>query len=328
MRAPTRGRAAGPPRSGVAAFRRLGIVGTVALGVLLLVVVAVIVGPWLWTTDPDATDLAAAFAGFSSEHPLGADEYGRDLLSRLLHGGRLSLLGAVIVLTGETVLGLSIGALAAMTSGRVARLLSRLIDALLSLPMLAVAFALAGALGRSFTNVIIALIVTGWPWYARAYRGMFLAEREHAYVDAARMVGRSTGMVAARHILPNIGGPALVMMTVNLGSAILGLAALSFLGLGVQAPQAEWGAMVNYGRPFFETHPWLIVAPGLVITVTVLVVNLLGDSLRDLMDPRYVSSREQRRLPWTGPGRRRPATTRSDEPGRDGVSAPAGSTGS
>lgn len=149
-----------------------------------------------------------------------------------------------------------------------------------------VALAVVGVLGKSFGHVLLALALTGWPWHARVYRSMALRERNLPYVEAARTVGASQTRVVLRHILPNMLGPALVLAAANLGNAMLGLASLSFLGLGVQAPQAEWGGMISGSRAYFQTYPWPMVAPGLCITAAVLAVNILGDALRDAIDPR------------------------------------------
>ncbi|TDE12168.1 ABC transporter permease [Jiangella asiatica] len=278
-------------------YRALGWVGVTSLVTLLVVVSAVLIGPMIWTIDPDKTDMARQFAPFSAQHPLGTDDFGRDILARLLHGGRLSLAGAGIILVGESVIGITVGAVAGIVGGRVDTVLSRLVDALLALPSLVVALALVGAMGKSFTNIIIALIITGWPWYARAYRGLFLLERRREYVEAARAIGVPLPLIVIRHVLPNVAGPLVVLLTVNLGAAILNLTSLSFLGLGVQAPQSEWGAMVNYGRVYFQTDPWIIAAPGLAIAITVVAVNLLGDALRDHLDPRQVAPRSVLRPP-------------------------------
>jgi ABC-type dipeptide/oligopeptide/nickel transport system permease subunit len=264
----------------------LGTTGIVALVVLLLMTVTVVLGPLAWTADPNRTQLTRKFAPPSAEAPLGRDELGRDLLARLLHGGRLSLPAAILVTLGTSGIGLLAGSLAGALGGRTDAALSRLVDGLLTLPSLVVALAIVGVLGKSFVNLLLALILTGWPWYARAYRGLVVREREQAYVLAARSVGAHTGRIVTRHILPNVVGPTLVLATTNLGNAILGLTALSFLGLGVQPPQAEWGAMINGARGFFDTQPWVTVAPGLAISITVLAVNVLGDALRDALDPR------------------------------------------
>lgn len=272
----------------------LGGVGLCAALACLILVAAAIVGPLLWAVDPNQTNLIEKFAGASRAHPLGTDEFGRDLLARLLHGARLSIAGALLVVVGSTAVGLSVGVLCGALGGKVDLLLGRLVDALLSLPSLIVALGIVGVLGKSFINLLLALMLTGWPWYARLYRGFVLKERQELYVLAATALGCDRPRIAWRHIGPNIIGAALVLSTVNLGSAVLALASLSFLGLGVQPPTAEWGAMVNDARIYFQTHPWLIVAPGLAISVTVLAVNLLGDALRDATDPRQ---RRQRHLP-------------------------------
>lgn len=269
----------------------LGPSGTQALVVLLLVTAASLLGPFAWTADPNRTQLTRKFAPPGAEAPLGRDELGRDLLARLLHGGRLSLPAAVLVVLGTSGIGLLVGSAAGALGGRTDAALSRLVDGLLALPSLVVALAIVGVLGKSFPNLLLALILAGWPWYARAYRGLVVREREQTYVLAARAVGADTGRIVRRHILPNILGPTLVLATLNLGNAILGLTALSFLGLGVQPPQAEWGAMIASARGFFDTHPWVMVAPGLAISGTVLAVNILGDAVRDATDPRRDSRR-------------------------------------
>jgi ABC-type dipeptide/oligopeptide/nickel transport system permease subunit len=253
---------------------------------LALVLVALLVGPALWNVDPETTRLAIKFAGPSPDAPLGTDEFGRDVLSRLLHGGRLSVLGSLLVVLGCTSIGLVVGIVASAAGGWVDPLVSRTIDALLTLPALVVALAIAGVLGKSFVHVLVALIVTEWPWYARIYRSLFSVELHQPYVEAARALGASTPRIVRHHLLRNVAGPTLVVATANVGAAILSLTALSFLGLGVQPPQAEWGAMVSGARLFFQTAPWLIVAPSLAIGITATAVNLLGDSFGDLADPR------------------------------------------
>ena len=268
--------------------RGLSATGRIALAALTVVVIAVVVGPEVWEVHPEKTDLTNRFAGPISNAPLGTDEFGRDILSRLLNGGRLSLLGAVLVLVGATTLGIVIGGCAGTLGRRTDSILGRLIDGGLALPDLVIAFAIVGVMGRSFWNVLLALVLTTWPWYARVYRGLFLRESRQMYVLAAQAVGASPQRVLWVHTAPNILGPAIVLMTTNLGAAILSLTALSFLGLGVQPPQAEWGAMINGSRSHFQSHLWVMVAPGLAISISVLAVSILGDALRDFFDPRRV----------------------------------------
>ncbi len=257
-----------------------------ALLVLGAIVLLALAGPLLWRAGPDATDLGSTFAGPSAAHPLGTDELGRDILARLLHGGRRSLGGAALVLAGSLGLGLLVGALAGAAGGRTDATLSRLTDGLLALPTLVLAFALAGALGRSFGNLVLALVLAHWPWYARICRSLVVRERHQDYVLAARTLGVPAARIVWRHIGPNILGPLLVLASTSLAGAILSLTALSFLGLGVQPPEAEWGAMVSSARPYFQTHPWVIAAPGLAISATAIALTALGDALRDAVDPR------------------------------------------
>lgn len=274
-------------RSDPRALRRmLGWEGTVAAALLGTTAIAAVAGPLIWTVSPTTTDLLHRFEAPSFHAPLGTDAFGRDLLARVLHGARISLAGALIVVGGETALGMTVGLIAGAGHPRLDTVLSRVIDALLALPALVMALAIVGILGRSMTNVIIALIATGWPWYARMYRSLAIQHRSQDYVLAARACGCTQGRIVWRHIGPNIVGPAMVLSTINLGSAILGLASMSFLGLGVQPPTAEWGAMVNDARQHFQSHPWTIAVPGAAIGLTVLAVNLVGDALRDLADPR------------------------------------------
>jgi ABC-type dipeptide/oligopeptide/nickel transport system permease subunit len=258
----------------------------IAFAMVLATAAGVLAGPLLWRADPEALDLTNKYAGFSGAAPLGTDDFGRDILSRLLHGGRLTFAGAVLVLVGCSGIGLVMGCLAGFSGGRWDSLISRLIDAFLSLPSLVVALGIVGVMGKSFTNLVIALVLTGWPWYARIYRSLVIRERNQPYVLAALSLGATRFRVLWRHIGPNILGPALVVATVNLGNAMLSLASLSFLGLGVRPPTPEWGAMVSDARFHFQTHPWLIAAPGLAIALSVLGVNILGDALREMTDPR------------------------------------------
>jgi ABC-type dipeptide/oligopeptide/nickel transport system permease subunit len=259
--------------------------GAAAAALLMVVLLAVSVGPEVWPADPTATDLTNRLAGVSVDAPLGTDDFGRDILARLMHGGRRSLAGAAVIVLGATTTGMVIGIASAVGGPWARTLLGRTVDAFLAMPSLVIAMAIVGVIGTSFVNLVLALVVTGWPWYARLYRSFTLQQLTGEYVLAAHALGCSPLRIITRHIGPNILGPAVVLSTINLGAAVLGLASLSFLGLGIQPPDAEWGAMVNAGRARFQTHPWLILAPGLAITLTVVAVNVLGDALRDLLDP-------------------------------------------
>jgi peptide/nickel transport system permease protein len=266
--------------------RRVGVTGAAGAFTLLLIVAAAVVGPGLWRRDPLAQHIDARLHNPSRAYPLGTDQFGRDLLARLLTGARWSLAGAVVVCAGVSLIGFAVGALAASGSRLTDTVLGRLIEALMALPGLVTALAFTAVLGPSFRNLLVALIVTNWPWYARTYRAILLRERAAPYVEGAVALGATRLRVVARHIFPNVVGPAVVLATSNLGGVILGLAALSFLGLGIQPPTPEWGMMINDARPYFQRAPWQMLAPGLCIVVTVLAVNLTGDALRDALDPR------------------------------------------
>lgn len=266
--------------------RRVSGMGFAAWGMLLLIIAAALVGPPLWGVDPLAQQIEVRLQNPSPAHPLGTDQFGRDILARLLTGARWTLAGAVVVCAGVSLLGFAIGALAATGSRLTDTVLGRLIEALMALPGLVTALAFTAVLGPSFRNLLVALVVTSWPWYARAYRSILLKERAASYVESALALGAGRGRVLLRHVLPNVIGPAVVLATSNLGGVILSLAALSFLGLGIQPPTPEWGMMINDARPYFQRLPWQMIAPGLCIVLTVLAVNLSGDALRDALDPR------------------------------------------
>ncbi|MGH2586560.1 MAG: ABC transporter substrate-binding protein [Dehalococcoidia bacterium] len=187
---------------------------------------------------------------------------------------------------GVNLIGFTAGALAATGSRVLNGFLGRLLESLMALPGLVTALALTAVLGPSFRNLLLALVVTSWRWYARAYRSILLKERSAPYVEGAAALGATRLRTLLRHVLPNVVGPAVVLATANLGGVMLGLAALSFLGLGRQPPAPEWGVMINDARVYFQRYPWQMIAPGLCIVVTVLAVNLTGDALRDLLDPR------------------------------------------
>lgn len=266
--------------------RRLSPVGLAGAVALALLVAAATFGPFLWPHDPLEQRILARLGGPSWAHPLGTDQYGRDILARLLAGARWSLTGAAIVCGGTTLFGFTVGALAGSLGGLADGVLGRAIEALLALPGLVTALAFTAVLGPSFPNLLLALILTNWPWYARTYRSLILRERAAGYVEGAIGLGATRPRVVLRHMLPNIIGPAVVIATANFGAVILNLAAPSFLGLGMQPPTPEWGMMINDARGFFQRHPWQMLAPGLCIALTVLAVNLTGDALRDLLDPR------------------------------------------
>jgi ABC-type dipeptide/oligopeptide/nickel transport system permease subunit len=268
------------------AWRRLGWTGFEALLFLVLLVVLALVGPLVWHWGALEQHMDALLQDPSWTHPLGTDEFGRDTLARLLLGARWSLAGAAIICVGTSLLGFFVAAFAVSGSRRTDALVGRVIEAMMALPGLVTALAFASILGASYINLLFALIVTSWPWYARTYRALLLKERSALYVESAVASGAGHWRVMLRHVLPNIIGPGAVLATANFGAVILNLAGLSFLGLGMQPPTPEWGEMINESARYFQDYPWQMIAPGLCIAATVLAINLLGDGLRDVADPR------------------------------------------
>jgi len=248
-------------------------------------VLAALAGPLLLGADPSAQELPLRLAGPSLAHPFGLDELGRDILARVLAGGRISLLvGVVVVLVSATV-GLTMGAIAGYYGGVIDEVISRVIDVLLAFPGLLLAIAMVAVRGPSLTNVVLALSIIGWVGYARLVRGQVLRARELDFVQASRALGASTPRILLRHILPTAMPAVVVQATLGMGGAILSEASLSFLGLGVQPPTPSWGTMLNAGRSHLLDAPHLTLFPGVAIALLVLGFNFLGDGLRDVVDP-------------------------------------------
>ncbi len=260
-----------------------------SLAIILLFVFGAVFAPWL-TPYPEQgrgePNVLEKFLPPSWQHPLGTDNLGRDVLARILFGGRTSLSIGFLVVIIAVAIGTPLGALAGYFGGWLDEAIMRLTDIFLAFPSLLLAIAIAAALGPSFTNAMIAVALTWWPWYTRLVRAQTLSLRERSFVEAARGIGVREGTVILRHILPNVMTPVLVQATMDIGSAILTGAAMSFIGLGAQPPTPDWGEMVNLGRIYFINHPWLATFPGLAIFLVSLSFNLLGDSIRDIADPR------------------------------------------
>jgi|SRR5690554_6266967 peptide/nickel transport system permease protein len=254
--------------------------------IILTVLICTAFAPWIAPHDPNAINLIKRLAPPSLEHPFGTDEVGRDLFSRVIYGSRASVgIGLAIVAISMTI-GTSIGAFSGLAGGRTDTVIMRVMDVLLSFPPLVMAMALAAALGPSLFNAMLAIAVVRIPFYVRLARGQALALRERPYVRAAVTFGARPLGIVRRHILPNALAPIIVQSTLDIGLAILTASALSFIGLGAQQPTAEWGAMVSTGRQFLLDQWWYPTFPGLAILVTASGFNLLGDGLRDLLDPR------------------------------------------
>jgi peptide/nickel transport system permease protein len=274
-------------RAGIMDFCRRRPLGAIGGAVIVFVLLVAAFAPLLAPYDPLAVDFAAMLAPPSAEHWLGTDSFGRDVLSRLIYGSRTALL----VGFGASMLGASIGALLGVGSayfgGRVDLYLQRIMDVLLSFPLIILALALVAILGNSIPNLIIAIMIPMIPRCALVIRSSALSIREMPYVDAARAAGFGHSRIILRHMLPNVMASYLVMLTAFLGQAILLEASLSFLGLGVQEPLPAWGLMLRGAAvEFAETAPWMAIFPGLAISLAVFAFNLFGDSLRDALDPR------------------------------------------
>ena len=262
---------------------RLAATGLV---IVLLLTLAAIFAPILAPHDPTVIDPIRNLEGSSRDHLLGTDELGRDVLSRLLMGARWSLGIAALATVCVMFVGTMIGLVAGYLGGWVDAVVMRIVDALLALPSLVLYLAIIGTLGPGIRNVFIALVVISWASYARVMRGLVLSVRERAFVRASRSLGAGNGRLMLRHILPNVISPIVVLATLQLGGTILALAALGFFGLGAQPPTPEWGTMINQGRLFLQTNPGLMVYPGIAISLAVLGFNLMGDGLRDVLDPQ------------------------------------------
>jgi peptide/nickel transport system permease protein len=258
----------------------------VGLAVIILIVLAAVLAPLVAPYDPAAQSWSAVRKAPSAAHWFGTDEVGRDLLARVIFGARASLLAGVISVGIAIAVGVPLGLLAGYAGGLVDALVSRVTDAMLACPFLILAIALAAFLGPSLTNAMIAIGVTATPIFVRLTRGQVLSVKAEDYVEAARAVGNPHWRIALRHILPNVLPALLVQATLTIATAIIAEASLSFLGLGQQPPAPSWGSMLNSAQRFLVNAPWMAVWPGLAIFVTVLSFNLLGDGLRDALDPR------------------------------------------
>lgn len=257
----------------------------VGLFVVLAVVLMAVFAPWLAPFDPDGVNLRARMQPPSAQHWLGTDEVGRDILSRVIWGARPSLaVGLVSVLMASTV-GIALGVLAGFFGGRLDALLMRLVDMILAFPLLLLALVVLALFGQTLFNIMLAVAIASLPQYARVARGSVLSIKHVEFIEAVGALGAGKLRVMVRHILPNIAAPLIVLATVRVAAAIVIEAALSFLGFG-DPTAATWGNIVATGRPYLESAPWISTLGGLVITVTVLGLNLLGDGLRDAMDPR------------------------------------------
>jgi peptide/nickel transport system permease protein len=257
--------------------------------ITLAIVLAAVFAPLLATHEVEQMDMRQRFAGPSAAHWLGTDNFGRDLWTRMIFGARISLSIALLSVGVAAAIGSIVGLVAGYFGGWIDLLLMRITDIFLGFPALILALAIVAVLGPGIVNVSLALIVVFWTEYARVVRSTTLVLREQAYISAARALGASSTRILFREILPNTAGPIIVLATLGLGTAVLSESALSFLGFGVPPPQPTWGWTLAYGTRFIRAEPWLSIVAGLAIMLTVLGFNLLGDGLRDVLDPRQLS---------------------------------------
>jgi peptide/nickel transport system permease protein len=263
---------------------RLAVVTAIGLvAVLLLAALA----PWLPLLDPDLVDTVKRLQPpLTPGHPLGTDEFGRDLLARLVWGARVSLVAGVVTALAAMVIGVTLGILGGFYTGWIEAVVMRLTDILMAFPYVLLAIALVAGLGPGLRNAMIAIAIVGFPFYTRLVRGVVLSLREREFVEAARALGAGDAVILGRHVLPHLVSPIVVAFSLDVGAKILVTAGLSFLGLGTQPPTADWGSMLATGRQFVILSPHVALLPGLAIFVIVLALNVVGDALRDVLDPR------------------------------------------
>lgn len=264
-------------------------------GVTGLLALVAILGPAVSPYDPTAQLLDARLQGPSLTHPLGTDAFGRDIATRIAYGARVSLALAIVATAIRVGIGTTVGLLAATGGRLVDATLMRLVDVQLAFPGLVLALVVAGVLGPSLRNVVIALSVVGWASYARVVRGTVLSIADRPFVRSAELYGTPRRRLVRRHLLPHVVSPVLVLATVNVGTVILAAAGLSYLGLGAQPPTPEWGTMIAEGRNYLRVAPWIVTAPGVAIMLTVIGCNLLGDGLRDALEPDRLENESRRR---------------------------------
>jgi peptide/nickel transport system permease protein len=261
---------------------RTALAGLVIVAAVALVAIA---APLLAPHDPDIQDVVNRLRPPSLEHPLGTDNLGRDELSRILYGSRVSVLTTLAVGIGILAIGMIVGIVSGLAGGLVDGFAMRIVDLLLAFPPFLLALAVAGTVGPGLLHLALAMTAVWWVEYARLVRGLVLGVKELPFVEASRALGLTPSRTALRHVLPNVAPPVIVLATLQTSRLLLALASLSFLGLGVGPPTAEWGSMLNDGKDFLATAPQLMLWPGLAITITALGLNLLGDGLRDVLDP-------------------------------------------
>ena len=266
---------------------KLIVFAGLAAALLLITIFAKYICPY----DPYAQDLTQAMQPPSAAHLMGTDTYGRDMLSRVLIGAQISISSTFALVAIITVFGTVVGIFCGYYGGIVDSVMMRISDVCLAFPGLVFAMAVAAILDGGIRNAVIALALISWPKYSRIARGQTLSIKNLPYMQASQLAGDSVLQMIFRHVLPNIAGPILVTSMLDIGTMMMEIAGLSFLGLGAQPPVAEWGSMMSSGRSMLQTYPWIVLSPGLAIFVSVVIFNLLGDTIRDYMDPKNTRSR-------------------------------------
>ena len=263
---------------------------TLKLGFFLILVAGLLFvacfGQYIVPYDPYAQDLSNALQPPSGSHLLGTDRYGRDLFSRIIIGAQTTVFSALALVAGITIVGTVIGVICGYVGGWIDSLIMRISDIFLAFPEMVFAIAIAGVLNGGIWSAAIAVGLIAWPRYARVARSQVLAMKNHQYMNAAKLMGTRWYKVILKHIMPNMLGPIVVTAALDVGAMIMNLAGLSYLGLGVVPPTPEWGSMMSEGRSMLQTSPWVVLAPGLAIFITVIIFNLLGDTVRDILDPK------------------------------------------
>lgn len=263
----------------------------VFLGLVIVLMLTALFSEQLAPYDPYEQNLEEAMQPPSARHIMGTDRYGRDMFSRVLVGGKTSIYATLALVAAISIFGTIVGTLSGYYGGKVDSIVMRISDVCLAFPGLVFAMAVAALLGGGITNAVLALAVISWPKYSRVARSQTLALKTGAFVSAARLSGCTSGQIIFRHILPNILGPILVTAMLDIGTMMMELAGLSFLGLGAKPPAAEWGNMMSSGRSMLQMYPWIVLSPGVGIFISVVLFNLLGDTVRDYLDPRNSHSR-------------------------------------
>ena len=258
------------------------------LAILVVMVARAVCADWIADYDTNVTgmNMAERLQTPSAKHWFGTDSYGRDVFARIIHGSRLSLSLSIFAMLAAVAIGSIIGAIAGYYGGRVDDVLMRLMDILLAIPPMLMSISIVAALGHSMVNLMIALSLAYIPVFARVIRSSILTVKGQEFIEAAKACGTSNARIILRHIIPNAIGPIIVQATLAMGSTILIISSLSFMGMGIQPPQPEWGTMLYEGRDLIRTSPYLVIFPGIAIALAVLSLNLLGDGLRDALDPR------------------------------------------